>query len=221
VKQKIKNELKSQIIAGSFRNRMFIIAIGGVLFGIVMFFVFSVNGAFMDTRSNEVTSVVESTVLSSVQQPEEVNVANPIRITIPKINVDAFVTNVGITADGAMDIPERPGDVGWYELGPRPGEIGSAVVAGHYGEWKNGDLGVFNDLHTLRSGDELIVEDENGKEISFVVRDILRYAPDADATDIFHSDDGQSHLQLITCEGDWNKVTQSYSKRLVVFADKK
>lgn len=36
-----------------------------------------------------------------------------------------------------MDTPKSPFDVGWFRLGKRPGENGSAVVSGHYGKWKN------------------------------------------------------------------------------------
>lgn len=33
---------------------------------------------------------------------------------------------------------------------------------------------------------------------------------------LFQSDDGVSYLNLITCEGIWNKETENYSDRLVV-----
>ena len=43
-----------------------------------------------------------------------------------------------------------------------------------------------------------------------------------DATDtnagIFESEKG-SHLNLITCSGDWDPITMNYTKRLVVFTD--
>jgi len=34
------------------------------------------------------------------------------------------------------------------------------------------------------------------------------------------SSDAKAHLNLITCEGVWDKVSKSYSKRLVVFTDR-
>ncbi|MFA5714473.1 MAG: PAS domain S-box protein [Candidatus Paceibacterota bacterium] len=39
------------------------------------------------------------------------------------------------------------------------------------------------------------------------------------ATDIFVSNDGKAHLNLITCGGFLDEVSKSYPKRLVVFAD--
>ncbi len=142
----------------------------------------------------------------------------PIRLKIPSINVDAHVEQVGLTSDGLMDVPKGRDNVAWFNLGSRPGENGSAAIAGHYG-WKGGKPLVFNDLHTLRMGDKLYVEDEKGKTTSFVVRRSQRYDPKADASAVFGSSDNRAHLNLITCEGVLDKVTQTYSQRLVVFTD--
>lgn len=139
------------------------------------------------------------------------------RLKIPKIHVDANIESVGLTANGAMDVSKGPSNAAWFEPGPRPGEIGSAVLAGHYG-WKAGS--VFDNLHKLRKGDRLHIEDDKGRITSFIVRKIRRYSPEANASAVFRSNDGKSHLNLITCEGVWNKTSRSYSKRLVVFADK-
>jgi len=93
-------------------------------------------------------------------------------------------------------------------------------MAGHYGI-KNGKVLVFNDLSKLRPGDKLYINDDQGATFTFVVRESKIYDPQADTLEIFTSNDGKVHLNLITCEGTWNKATQNYSKRLVVFADKK
>jgi sortase A len=79
---------------------------------------------------------------------------------------------------------------------------------------------VFDDLHELRPGDKLSVEDDKGTVISFVVREIRSYDYNANAPEVFNSSDGKSHLNLITCEGVWNQATQNYSQRLVVFTDR-
>lgn len=144
----------------------------------------------------------------------------PVRIVIPRINVAADFEFVGLTDDGAMDVPKDPANVAWYNPGPRPGEAGSAVIAGHYGRWKNGKSSVFDNLHILRPGDKIYVTDDAGATIVFTVREARRYDPDADAGDVFGSSDGKAHLNLVTCEGVWDESTQEYSKRLVIFADK-
>ncbi len=151
-----------------------------------------------------------------------VRTGEPTKLTIASIDVDAAVEPVGLATDGtmSMDIKKPQEDVAWYRLGPRPGEVGSAVIAGHYGTWKDGNGSVFDGLHTLSSGDKIVVTDDRGVDITFVVRESRRFDPGADATDVFGSDDRKAHLNLITCEGAWNDASQSFSKRLVIFTDK-
>lgn len=145
--------------------------------------------------------------------------ALPVRLMIPVINVDAAVEYVGVAPDGAMDTPKGPDNVAWFELGPLPGGIGSAVIDGHSG-WKDGRAAAFDNLYKLHTGDKIYVKDGTGTTTSFVVREIRNYDPAADDSDVFGSTDGKAHLNLITCEGVWNAVSRSYSERLVVFADK-
>ena len=143
----------------------------------------------------------------------------PIHLRIPRINVDATIEHLGVTASGNMDVPKGPDDAAWFDLGPLPGEIGAAVIAGHEG-WKNGMRAVFDDLHNLKKGDKIIVQDDNGAMVTFIVRETRIYGENENAGNVFESTDGKAHLNLITCEGIWNAASKSYSGRLVVFADK-
>lgn len=177
----------------------------------VLFYFISLSAT--DSDSSPVTE-------TAAALPEKVSYGLPVRLKIPVIAVDAAVEYVGLTADGAMDVPTNPDHVAWYQLGPRSGENGNTVMAGHYGTWKNGQGSVFDQLHTLQTGDIIYVEDDGGVVTEFVMRDSRSYDPNADATDVFIANDGLPHLNLVTCEGDWDPVTQNYSKRLVIFADK-
>ncbi|MDP3988772.1 MAG: class F sortase [bacterium] len=190
-----------------------IISLGILLFRVLSLDVVPEN-AIQD--SSEVR--IEHSAVLPDQEQKEARVGLPVRLTIPSIKVDAPVEYVGLTPEGAMDVPGERAHTAWFELGKRPGENGSAVIAGHYG-WKNSKA-VFDDLYTLQKGDKIYVEDENGEVISFVVRESRSYDPEADASDVFGSLDGRSHLNLITCEGVWDSVSKTYSNRLVVFADK-
>lgn len=143
----------------------------------------------------------------------------PARLKIPRLKIDALIESAGLKADGSMDVPINPANVAWFQLGPQPGESGSAVIDGHYGS-RDGTAAAFNGLHRLRMGDTISVLASDGSISSFVVRKIQNYDPAADASEVFSSNDGLSHLNLITCEGEWNSITQSYSQRLVVFSDK-
>ncbi|OHA85405.1 MAG: hypothetical protein A2481_04405 [Candidatus Yonathbacteria bacterium RIFOXYC2_FULL_47_9] len=170
------------------------------------------------------SSVKERTMLPAENIPtlskqEQVSFGLPARLKIPGISVDDGVEQVGVTSEGEMGTPKGPVGVAWFSLGSRPGEVGSAVISGHYG-WKNGIPAVFDNLYKLHPGDKLYVEDENGIITTFVVRELRRYGEHDDASNVFTSRDGKAHLNLVTCEGVWNKFSKSYSKRLVVFADK-
>ncbi len=157
--------------------------------------------------------------LASVPETKEVNYSLPVRLRIPSINVNTSVEHLGLTSKGAMAAPKGPKTVGWLKLSPHPGEVGSSVIDGHSG-WKDGIPAVFDSLNKLKIGDKIYVEDKKGLTVTFVVREFRSYDPKADAKDVFNSSDGKSHLNLITCEGVWNPITKSRSKRLVVFADK-
>jgi len=160
-------------------------------------------------------------VANIVPAPEQVSatISLPARLKIPAIGVDAAVEYMGLTADGAMDTPKVPENVGWYKLGQRPGEIGSAVITGHFG-WKNGKAAAFDNLKSLQPGDTLFIEDDKGVSTTFVVRELKTYGKNDNSAPVFGSSDGKSHLNLITCEGTWDSVSKSYSKRLVVFTNK-
>jgi LPXTG-site transpeptidase (sortase) family protein len=188
-----------------------------LILGIVLLFSLGPFTCFLFSNSNQNHSIA----LGKLAQAElsTLSIGKPVRLKIPNINIDASIKNVGLTPLGEMDVPKDPRNVSWFDLGPRPGENGSAVIAGHYG-WKDNVPAVFDNLYKLKQGDKLYIEDENGATSTFVVRGSKRYDPKADALEIFNLDDKKSHLNLITCEGTWNKVTQSYSSRLVVFTDK-
>lgn len=138
------------------------------------------------------------------------------RLLIPSINVNSAILHLGVTSGGGMEVPDNAADVGWFKLGPRPGEIGSAVIAGHF-DGENGEAGVFTNLYKLKKGDKLYVGDGKGTYIAFVVRESRTYNPGY-ADDVFSRSDG-AHLNFITCDGAWDKNGESYTKRLVIFTD--
>lgn len=176
-------------------------------------------------KINLLIELTDTTVATSnvpmQTNPETIAVVQgkPKYIIIPAIHVNALIEHLGVTPQEEMATPKGPTNVAWFDLGPRPGENGSAVIAGHFG-WKNNIPAVFDDLQKLQKGDKIYIKDELGVIITFVVRESKRYDPEAESKDVFSSNDKTSHLNLITCEGIWDKKDKSYSDRLVVFTDK-
>ena len=180
---------------------------------------FILKSPIQSGRASLTTNVISSYSQEKANSKLPVSVNKPVRLKIPTINVDASIEYVGVTPLGAMDVPKGPTLVAWFELGPRPGENGSAVIAGHSG-WKDGVKAVFNNLDKLEIGDKIYIEDEFGTTTTFVVQKVRTYDPKADTSSVFGSSDGKVHLNLITCVGFWDKVNKDSSNRLVVFADK-
>jgi LPXTG-site transpeptidase (sortase) family protein len=115
-----------------------------------------------------------------------------------------------------MASPSQADLVGWYELGPRPGEPSNAVVSGHV-TWK-GQEGVFVRLHELKPGDLIIVQSGPQPGFRYVVERIDTYQADtAPVAEIFGATPGPV-LTLITCGGPYDTQRQVYRDRLIVRA---
>ena len=155
---------------------------------------------------------------SDIRDPVSVPEGLPVRLKIPSINVDSLIEDALITPEGRMDVPAGSVNVAWFALGPHPGQIGSAVIGGHFGI-KNGVPFVFYDLDKIKIGDHVYILDDKNNSIEFKVWAIKLFNQNADATSVFTSNDGLSHLNLITCEGVWNKTKDGYPQRRVVFTN--
>ncbi|GEM_PF-429151 len=155
---------------------------------------------------------------SDIRDPGGVPQGLPVRLKIPIIGVNSAIEDAFITDDGRMDVPAGSVNVAWFSLGPHPGKEGSAVIGGHYGV-SNGVEFVFYLLDKMKVGDKIYIVDDKNNTLAFQVRLIKLFDRDADATTVFTSDDGLAHLNLITCEGIWNQVNDTYPQRRVVFSD--
>jgi LPXTG-site transpeptidase (sortase) family protein len=155
---------------------------------------------------------------SNIRDPGGVPQGLPVRLKIPSIGVNSAIEDALITPDGRMDITAGSVNVAWFAPGPHPGNEGSAVIAGHFG-FDNNVPKVFLNLSKLKPGDKVYVEDDKGDTLAFVVRRTQSFDRNDDTTTVFTSGDGKAHLNLITCEGVWNQVNDSYPQRTVVFTD--
>ncbi|QQS19762.1 class F sortase [Candidatus Saccharibacteria bacterium] len=170
-----------------------------------------------DTHVQEPVHAVAASIPATANKTS-INYSLPTRLQIPKIQVDSQVKYVGLTKNGIMDMPANVYDLGWYKHGVLPGNEGTAVIAGHL-DGLRGQPGVFSNLNKLAKGDSIIVIESNGLSVTFVVSEIRHYPENAQPDEVFNSTSG-SHLNLITCAGNWDSTGLSFEQRLVVFADK-
>ena len=160
------------------------------------------------------TPALVSSVPTAVPTPTP---AIPRLLQIPRLGINANIQSVGMDPQGRMDVPTTWTDVGWYQLGYRPGEKGSAVMDGHLDD-TSGAPAVFWYIKDLQPGDQILVTDNNNTTYTFVVSDTTSYPFDgAPMQQIFNTTD-QPRLNLITCDGSWNRATHNYSNRTVVYS---
>ncbi|MDP9382748.1 MAG: sortase [Chloroflexota bacterium] len=153
-------------------------------------------------------------------QPSAAKPGLPVRFRIDTsdVKVDATVEHVAFAPNSrAMDVPKKWENVAWFEPGYRPGTPGNAVLAGHF----DSDTGpaVFYKLQEIKVGDIVSVEDNEGNIMRFRVTKAQSYFDeDAPLYEIFGPSD-EPHLNLITCDGEFDPKTKRYDKKFVVFTE--
>ncbi len=155
-----------------------------------------------------------SSSASALVMPE----ANPLRLRIPEIAVDApFEEPLGLKQNGEIGVPESYETVGYYKFGPTPGEIGPAVVLGHVDSYE-GPAVLFR-LGQLEVGDEIMIDREDGTTATFAVTALERHEQEGFPTVKVYSDLDYAGLRLITCTGVYDHGSLRYSHNLIVFAE--
>ena len=142
--------------------------------------------------------------------------AVPVSIGIPRLHVSSPLEDLGVDDDGVMEVPTEPADAGWYELGPSPGALGPAVVAGHV-TWNQAPA-VFFRLAELRPGDVVQVTRTDDVVAVFEVTRVERYPKTAFPTDMVFGAIDHAGLRLITCGGDYEQAAHRYTDNVVAFA---
>jgi sortase A len=168
-------------------------------------------------NNTEDKPVIQKEIPQAQPTQRDVEIGEPLGFSIPKLKIESAVEYVGMTPEGRMGDPEDPQEVAWWKLGARPGQKGSAVLAGHL-DTPQGTPGIFWDLDTLEIGDEIIVNETNGNDLVFEVFDKQIYE-DANfpINEVFGKSDGY-YLNLITCEGTFDSESKNYDKRYVIFS---
>lgn len=139
-------------------------------------------------------------------------------ISIEKINVKSRVLALGVKSNNELKAPVNIYDTGWYLESAKPGEPGAMLLDGHVtGPTQKG---IFYDLKKLVAGDVIEIERGDGKKFNYSVVNSKTY--DKDKVDMAAAltpvEPGKPGLNLITCAGSFNKQSDQYEDRLIVFA---
>jgi hypothetical protein len=146
----------------------------------------------------------------------DARVPNPVYLVIPAIGVRTRLVRLGSTSQGAMAVPVSTDVAGWYTASPRPGAIGSSVIAGHV-DSQSGP-GVFYRLRRLRPGDRAFVLRANGTLAVFKITEVRLYRKAAFPAGAVYGPVPYAALRLITCGGSFDPSTGSYLSNVVAFA---
>ena len=125
-------------------------------------------------------------------------VAAPARLSIPGIDFDENVSEVGLTSKGTLNPP--PGITGWYGDTVKPGENGISVIVGHV---TYGPPDVFYHLPDVTVGETFTTTDADGRTREWKV-DLVEHIDKVQLSQderIWGSSDTPK-LALVTCDPD-------------------
>jgi len=142
--------------------------------------------------------------------------ARPVWLSVPAIGVRTRLVELGLNKNGTLQVPASTAVAGWYTGSPRPGMVGSAVIAGHVDS--RAGPGIFFWLRTLRPGERVYVGRADGTMAVFTVTGVRTYAKDQFPTAAVYGSVPDAELRLITCGGVFDRSLGSYLSNVVVFA---
>jgi hypothetical protein len=143
-------------------------------------------------------------------------VPEPVSLIIPAIGVHTRLIRLGITSQGTLQVPATTSVAGWYTWSPRPGAVGSSVIAGHI-DSKAGP-GIFFRLRLLKPGERVYVRRADGTLAIFAVTAVQTYPKSAFPTALVYGPAPDPALRLISCTGVFDWAIGSYLSNVVVFA---
>ncbi|NYF17364.1 sortase (surface protein transpeptidase) [Microbacterium sp. AK009] len=140
----------------------------------------------------------------------------PARVSVPSIGLDESLIDLGLNADGSMQVPTDFDEVGWFTGGGRPGGAGPVVIAGHV-DSPTGPA-VFLRLREVQVGDLIEVVDTAGTAHAYVVTETADYPKSSFPTAAVFGAVTSDELRLITCGGVFDQAAGSYLDNRVVYA---
>ncbi|GID33154.1 class F sortase [Paractinoplanes brasiliensis] len=144
--------------------------------------------------------------------------SRPERLSIPSINVQAPILEVGLAADGSVGVPplKRHNEAGWFDGGPTPGQFGPALIVGH-ADTRTGPS-VFKQLPKLKPGQRIEVTRADNSVAVFEVNSVEHFDKGKLPVQRVYGDYSRPSLRLMTCGGRWVGGSTGYSDNIVVFA---
>jgi len=175
----------------------------------------------------EILQEHEPAQASEPQAPKETDAPRPVRISIPRIGIDAPVVVMGLDSRNYPEVPNSGSDVAWYTFSAPPGKGSNAVFSGHvdWYYWGMPAEGVFYHLRELESGDEISLQLEDQSRLRYIVTGNVAVAYDDPNVVKVMGPTSTDVITLVTCGGTWlrdysNPLGGNYSHRVIVRAER-
>ena len=180
----------------------------------------SSHAALSTTTTTTATTTTAKTTRVVMTVPKAralpaIRVSTPRTVSIPALGVSASIVKLGLLANHQVQVPKTTTVVGWYKLGPTPGQVGSSVLLAHVDSTTG--PGVFFYLKNLKAGDLVNVTLANGMVTHFRVKGVVEYSKTAFPDQLVYGNHGSRELQLVTCGGAFDRSTGSYESNVVVY----
>jgi hypothetical protein len=143
----------------------------------------------------------------------------PVSVYIPAIGVTSELLHLGVSADGAIQVPSlytEAGEAAWYKYSVTPGQIGPSVIEGHVDSYAG--PAVFFRLGALRPGDRIDVMLADRVTAVFRVTGVREYLKTRFPAKAIYGATAYAALRLITCGGAFDYATGHYLSSTVVYA---
>lgn len=140
----------------------------------------------------------------------------PTGLSIPSIDVDEQLIDLGIGDDGTAEVPADYARAGWFAGGGRPGGVGPTVILGHVDSLDG--PAVFHRLRDVPVGADIDVQLADGTTAQYRVESTAQYAKADFPTFEVYGATPVDTLTLITCGGPFDTDALSYTENVVVTA---
>jgi sortase (surface protein transpeptidase) len=171
--------------------------------------------AARDTVPRQRQTTPRTTTRRPVPQQAVIQVADPIRVRVPRVGINAPIEQLDVVND-TLSVPKGFGNAGWWKDGPEPGEVGPAVIAGHV-DSRTGPA-VFYRLRELHAGDQILVDRSDGTTGTFLITRMEQHSKNAFPSRAVYGDTANAQLRLVTCGGNFDKASRRYLDNIIAYA---
>nr|WP_236571294.1 class F sortase [Microbacterium hydrocarbonoxydans] len=139
-------------------------------------------------------------------------------LTIPSLDIEMPVTDVGVAETGQMELPVDPAVAGWYRYGADAASAAGRILIAAHVDAPDYPIGPLARLRDVPVGESISITAADGSSREFVVESLTYYEKAALPTDELFQRGGPSALVLVTCGGPFDSRSGHYRDNVVAVA---